>query len=158
MNFDGKPTSADVRRIRGALKFSEGVIISHQQIEAIVEEDWRSQRYRTITSALRRKLKDDDIYLEALPGIGFKVLNDADRVEVFGVRKTRQGFRMIAVSHRDILTVDRTKLTDEEKINFDATKRTQLVAMNEAKNIRSLPPAPKPAAPVSHISKRLDKK
>jgi hypothetical protein len=114
----GLPTEPDVRRLREELALREGDEVTHEQIEAILNLPRTSDRYRTITNVWRvRMLKDENMEIAAVPGVGFRCLVPAERVDE-NVKRFQRGTRQQGRSlnrmrriHPDTLDhVSKTKL------------------------------------------------
>ena len=159
LNLDGRPTRPDVDLLLKSFEFNEGDIVRHDQIEPVIEEDWRSNRYRTVMEALRKRIKQDrNVAVIAVTNVGFKVISANDWVDV-NASKTRLNFERERRNFRDTGRIPNHELSPEQRVRKDALQRTQLALMKAGKEIKELPPPPKPVAPVTHLStKRLGHK
>lgn len=106
MFFGGVPTAMDVRRLNEAFPdLEEGDEISHSDIEALLELDHKSSRYRTVTSAWRRAmLNDHNIEIGAVAGAGFRCLTPGERVSG-GIKGVKIGTRKQMRSVRRVMFV-----------------------------------------------------
>ena len=159
MAIDGKPTRPDVDLLLKTFSFNEHDIIRHEQIEAVIEHDWRSNRYRTIMKALTKRIKADrNQTLEALSSVGFKVLSQGERLES-NAKKSNQEHKRMGRTYRDTGMIPNSELSPEQQIRRDSLQKTQLAMLKAGKELKSLPPPPKPVAPVTHIGvKKLERK
>ena len=89
--FGGIPTDIDVRALREAFPESGlkvGQLIPYAAVEAIVKTPKDSCRFKTITGRWRRLVeRDSEIILGAEKGQGFRVLDNSEKLELWGTRR-----------------------------------------------------------------------
>jgi hypothetical protein len=92
----GVPTAPDVDAMMarwGSVKI--GDVIAHSEIERAIGARRSTDRYQTVVTAFRRRLeRDQNVVLGAVPGVGYKVLSDAERVDA--------GYGKLATSGRAV--------------------------------------------------------
>lgn len=92
--FGGIPTSVDTRRLDEQFAgLMDGDEITHDEIEVVIGVRRGSSRYRTVTDAWRRSLlREKNIELAAVSGVGFRCLPPAERISA-SVRGVQSGMR-----------------------------------------------------------------
>jgi hypothetical protein len=139
--FGGVPWEPDVRRLLNAFGTPKPGLITHEKIEAVIDADWRSDRYRGVVGAWRKHLRREmNIDTDADPGKGIRILTERERIEVTTrdfrgvVRKTRKTFIRGGA-------VEVTKLDDISRRKHDhlmhAVANTVAVATTSAKQLTS---------------------
>ncbi|MBX3703979.1 MAG: hypothetical protein KF822_09415 [Steroidobacteraceae bacterium] len=98
--FGGIPADIDVRKLEERFGDpQEGQEFGHDEVEAVLGLERGSNRYRTVTDAWRRRLLNQrNIEVGAVPGVGFRCLTPAERVDgsLKGFRTgTRQQLRSV---------------------------------------------------------------
>lgn len=142
--FGGIPTDLDIKRLRDKFpetEMKEGSIFNYNDIENILNCRRDSNRYKTVTSRWRRMLLSDyGIIVGCEKSIGFKVLNDSEKLDLSGSKiryAERSMKRSVIVSSK----VNRGKLTDEEKNRLDmySDRASKCLAVLQIKSIATLP-------------------
>ena len=97
--FGGIPTKPDVNRLHQELgKPDVGDLIQHETFERIIGKNRASSRYRTVIHAWKKDLfQRYNLDLEAVPGVGQKVLKGPERVDA-SIRGGHQALRKIRKS------------------------------------------------------------
>jgi hypothetical protein len=143
----GIPTEPDVRKLMDAFGVpNEGALFSHESISRIIECDPKSHRYRSVTTAWRKKLEHEhNVVLIAVPGIGYKVGTPDDRVE-HGHGKLRSGQRITRRAYRVIGTTDLSRATPanrkQAERDLSVAKAIMTAARIESRKFRPELPAP----------------
>jgi hypothetical protein len=109
--FSGLPTDPDVRALMASFPaIRPGDVIKHADIEEVLRVKRDSNRYRSITVAWRRKLRvEQSTILAAVPGVGFRSLSDAEKVDAAidkftsGARTQSRGILMLGSVNRGAL-------------------------------------------------------
>jgi len=142
--FGGVPTDGDVRNLMDHFgQPKPGDEIPHEEVEAVLHSTREASRYRTVTTAWRKKmLREHNVDLSALPGVGFRCLTDAERVAA-GVSGVQSGLRKQLHS---VVRADRVQTDDEAlRAKQDVLRRDGIALRAEAtKAMRQIDP-PKPA-------------
>jgi len=117
----GLPTGPQVRQLEAAFSDLEnlrGQIITHEQVEKAIGEERDSTRYKTVTSAWRRKVeRAAGIVIDGrgeAQGVGFRVLSHGEQVG-FGVNQRRAGTRRIKRGYQSVASTNEGKLSLEQK-------------------------------------------
>lgn len=112
------PTAPDVDRL-AAMAYVEGATITHAEIEEAIGE-WRgSKRYQTVVGAWKRRmLRERNIVLAAVPGVGYEVLLPGQRVTA-GASLREQAVRRARLGQRILRGTDTARLTPEERAVWD---------------------------------------
>lgn len=141
----GIPTGADVKRLLDTYsELKVGDEIAHEDVEGVLQITRTASRYRTVTGAWRRFLqRQENKQVEAVPGIGFRVLNPKERVEV-GLQKFGSGTKKQARAIRAV------QATPDEGLDAVSLKKKEhmvrlgVVILNHATDlVRAIqPPAP----------------
>jgi hypothetical protein len=121
LHFGGQPTEPEVKKLLEQFPDAEqlrGTIISHEQIEAVLDVKHDSSRYRTITTAWRKTVRNDtgvEISGDSpeIVGVGFKVLTHSEQLR-YGVSRKMRARRQIIKSHQAIASTDEAQLTAPE--------------------------------------------
>lgn len=103
----GLPTDIDVRKLKARFGVPQvGQELSHSELAECIGVDKTSTRYGSVMAAWRRALKrEHNLVLGAVPGEGFRVLTDAERMSE-DTRKGVIGARMIARAVKDSLLIN----------------------------------------------------
>lgn len=107
----GIPYGPQVEKIKRQYpKPEEGLILSHDDLETLINEKKGTKRYYGIINSWRKYLLNDlGIDTNWIQGKGLKVINPAERLKVGednfrqGLRKTRRAFKRTAIVPRDRL-------------------------------------------------------
>jgi len=121
----GIPTEPDVKKLLTTFtNLKAGVVITHTDIENTINVKPGTARYRTIVTAWRRRLlNEQNIDMEAVPSVGLRVLEPFERTTV-SVRDFRRGVRRIGKSMSRIKRVPVEQLTPQEQVKTEhATRR-----------------------------------
>lgn len=135
--FGGVPTAADVKKLKEALSADLKVdqVIPHEQIEAVIALKRTTSRYRTVVSAWRRQLLDEqNVDLDSIAGVGYLVLTEPERVRV-SIRDHRRGTRKVSRSVGRMARVRTETLPDAERVQAEHASRLMqgsLVALRSA--------------------------
>lgn len=150
--FGGLPTDPEVRRLREAFPdvlALRGTTIEHSQIEAIIGEKRTTNRYRSITTAWRRRVrKETGVEIRGdmpeIVGVGFRILSDGEQV-TFSIDLRQRGARKIRHSHVALANVDSAKLTEEERrVRDHGLHAAKMIHTAIVESRKYLPEAPKP--------------
>lgn len=121
--LNGEPTAPKVEVLMkhfGKLE-RDGRVITHEEIERVVGEKRTSNRYRTIVSAWRRRLKPEQgVYLSGRDsaGVGLTVL-DASQMVNHGMRGIQHMTRGLGRAHVLIGLAPAEELSAEDQIRRD---------------------------------------
>ena len=110
------PTTPDVNMLCGKFdNLNEGDVVKYGEIESVIGAKRGSGRFQSVTTAWRKKLdRDSNIVLLAVPGVGFKVADPSDRVDLSS-RKVKSGTRSIVKGATIASSTDRSRLTEEQR-------------------------------------------
>jgi hypothetical protein len=130
--INGRPTRTQVDKLFARLKDTkDGEIIRHAEVETLIGEGRKSDRYRTVISATRRKLMNE-LGVAILPerGVGFIRSTGIQQVNH---RSTGIGrdFKRAARKVREVAAVtdDRLDETGRKMRNFVVERATCLVEL-----------------------------
>jgi hypothetical protein len=143
----GIPTEPDVRKLMDAFGVPiEGALFSHESISRIIECHPKSHRYRSVTTAWRKKLEHEhNVVLIAERGYGLKAATPDDRVE-HGHGKLRSGQRITRRAYRVIGTTDLSRATPanrkQAERDLSVAKAIMTAARIESRKFRPELPAP----------------
>lgn len=154
--FGPNTTQPEVEKLLAEITPIPGAIIQHDEIEAVIGQEHRTSRYRTITSAWRRRLiREHGIDLHPALGLGFEVLTSSRRIDVaVGCVKgsTRRQRKALGFLGR----VEQSELTDDERTTFEiAAMQANLMheggkkALKLIANATKLQPLPTRKLPVA---------
>ncbi len=121
--FGGIPTDMEVKKLRENLPLTRGDIVEHSRIAAVIGHAPGTSRYKSIVVAwVRRVLRETNLQLKSLRGVGYRVLDEHERigdaVDTYtrGTRQMVRGARKVAVIERPRLTeIDQGKLEHVER-------------------------------------------
>lgn len=141
------PTGPDVDRL-AAMAYVEGATITHDEIQEAIGERKGSQRYQTVVGAWKRRmLRERNIVLAAVPGVGYEVLRPGQRVTA-GAALRAQAVRRARLGQRILRGTDTARLTPEERAVWDheakvgaaviAVGRTSMRQVAEAQKLAAL--------------------
>ena len=116
--FGGVPTDIEIRKLREKYTddmLVEGFEIPYSDVEEIIDSQYRTHRFYTVTCRWRKILeKDIGIILQAISGeFVFRVLKDGEKVTL-GTQKVRTGCKMFRRSYNVFAKTDTKKLTEQE--------------------------------------------
>lgn len=108
---NGVPYAPDIRKLEEAYPSpEEDQIISHADLEKVLNLPQKSPRYYGVINTWRKRLRAErNIDSEWVQGIGVKILNPADRLKESeknvkaGIRHTGRAFRRLAIVPRERL-------------------------------------------------------
>jgi len=142
--FGGMPTGPDVRKLTKAVGCpAEGSLITHEQLEQILEETRTSGRYRVVVTAWRKKLlADHNVDTEAEHGQGLRVLRAEERISK-GIQGVQAGVRK---QLRSIKRADRVQTDNDDLLKKQTILRRYGAALAQEAGgmLRQIQP-PKPA-------------
>jgi hypothetical protein len=93
--------------------------VDHREIASLISEKYSSDRYWTVVSAWRKRLFEEcRIDMTAVPGFGFRVLHENERVTE-GVRGFGKSMRALRKSGQRIEASDPAKLDDAHRRQRD---------------------------------------
>lgn len=120
----GIPTDPDVKKLMTALgTIQPGLIVRHDDIEGILKLKRGTPRYRTVVAAWRRRMfNEQNIDMDAISGLGFRVLKPFERV-TSSTRDFRQGVRKIGKSVRRIVAAPLEELSTREQATVENVQR-----------------------------------
>lgn len=144
--FGGLPTEIDVRKLEALGDLPVGREISHEEIEALLELDRNAGRYHSVTGAWRKAKLRDGTEIGAVSGVGFRVLNEVERVDG-GVKGVQQGMRkqLRSIKRAVIVRTDEPALIRKQ----DLLRRLGAAITKEATDVlrEIAPPKAEPPAP-----------
>lgn len=119
MIFNGRaPVSPEVKRLHEHFgKPDKGDEYTHDEIAEIIGEKYGAPRYRSITNTWRKQVfKMYAIIVDAVPGKGFKALDDSDGLKYSDKKFVASG-RQLKKAAQAAISVDESKLsTDEQSV------------------------------------------
>lgn len=148
--FGGIPTDGDVRNLVEHLGTPRaGDEFTHEQVEAVIGATRDTNRYRSVTLAWRKRLmRDHNLDVAALSGVGFRCLTDSERVAA-GVTGVQSGLRKQLHS---VVRADRVQTDDESlRAKQDVLRRYGIALRAEATKAMRLIEPPKPAEQAPRI-------
>ena len=150
--FGGIPTGPDVKRLCDAFKIlTEGQEITHEQVQAVLNLDPRGSRYRSVTTAWRKELlNEENIEISALPGIGFKCLSGSERLTT-NIKGFRQGTKKQAKSVRRVTMIRAETLSDAEQAKQLHMMRLGNQLLGQASSLMKQIDAPKPQEQIAAL-------
>jgi len=155
----GVPYSVDVKRLNEAFpvpSLTEGRVIKHEQLEAIIDAVKGTQRYYgVIHSWISQSRNSNAIFIAWEPKVGVKVLDPASLLTHAEMR-TRQKIRQTGKAIRIYGFVDRGRLDALGQQRFDHDKRVlnaYCEAMNAANKDLAVPLAPIQSLPKPKLIK-----
>jgi len=137
----GVPTAPDVAKLDAKWpEMNEGDKISKADVATVIAEPVESHRFKTVVDAWRRKLyRERNIYLGAVSGYGWKVLDRRERCEAgghklkVGLRATKRGGALVVATDRTGLPAEVCRAADHV-VALSAMVTTMAAA--EAKKLR----------------------
>jgi hypothetical protein len=122
----GMPYGPDVNRLKETFpvtKLTEGTIIRHEELEAVVRQQRGSQRYYgVINSWMSQQKNANGIFMVWEPATGIKVLNPAEILS-HAETKTRQKIKQTGKAIRTFGWVDRNRLDETGQKRLDHQMR-----------------------------------
>src|SRR5215813_3632058 len=135
----GVPYAIDVKKLNEAFpvpSLSEGRVIKHSELEAILNQTKGSQRYYGVTNSFIAQMKNTNgIFIIWEPSVGIRVLGPAELLGHAEIR-TRQKIGQTDRAIRNFNWVDRTRLDTTGQQRLDHQLRVASVvrdALNAAK-------------------------
>lgn len=141
-------TAPDVDILAELLDYTEGRIITHAEIAALIGAQYDTQRYWTVVTAWKRRmLNDHNIVVANIPKTGYQVLKPGQRVTA-GANLRHQAVRRARLGQRIIRGTDTARLTAEQRAAWDhearigaaviAIGRTTIRQITEAQKLTAL--------------------
>jgi hypothetical protein len=127
----GKPTGAEVGEIMNHYpSLRAGDTISHVDIAALIHIDPDSARYRSVTTAWRKRMyREFNTSIAAVPNEGFVVLDGHERVNLAS-SKMKSGIRRIANSGDLAQRTEKAGLTNQELKACDHLVRVRAMMLD----------------------------
>lgn len=143
----GIPTAPDVKRIRETLgDLPEGSEIPHSWIEEIINCKSDSSRYRSVTMVWRKTvLREQNIEIDAVPGVGFRVLVGAERINR-NYSKFRSASKLQGRAVRRIGSIPDAVLTSTDRARRDLIYQNAARAVETAALVAKQIEPPKPVS------------
>lgn len=137
--FEGDSIKPCVERLMEQIKPQPGDVYQHPDIAHIAECDYPSNRYASVISAWRKRLlREINIDVEVIVGIGYRVLEENERVSV-GIKDFSQAVRQVGRSAERIARADTKKLDDMRRRQQDhAVRLTREIAESGRKASRQI--------------------
>lgn len=117
LHIGGLTTDPQIRRLSeryADIASRRGTVIPHEEIEALIEAERGSNRYKTITNRWRRRVERETGIVIAgtgeAVGVGFRVLTDDEQVG-FGVSQRVSAGRRIRRWHSVVSNVNTDRLS-----------------------------------------------
>lgn len=121
--FEGQAIKPHVGKLLEAFKPKEGDVFLHQDIAHASGVPYRSARYGGVIVAWKKALmREANVDLEAIPGIGYRCLSDNERVSV-GIKDFSHSVRRMGKSAERIARADTAKLDDNHRRQQDHAGR-----------------------------------
>lgn len=130
---NGRPVGPGVKKLLDAFgTVARGQEIPHSKVEALIGEQRKSQRYRAITNAWRRRVHDGTgVFVECVPGVGFRGCVATSQLENGG-RAVKSAGKKLALG----LAMAQTTPTDQLKPH--EVQRREHLLTNGASMIQAL--------------------
>lgn len=143
--FGGVPTEPDVKKLIDAYGVPQPGMIPYADVAAVIGLDPKSTRWRSVTDAWRFRLRrENNIEVRAIPGMGFKVLTEQERIPDTYVA-LRQTARVAREANRRAVSIDSARLNDVDRTKRDHLCRaTAMVATSTSTEVGSIAAALKP--------------
>lgn len=122
-SFEGQAIKPHVDKLLEAFKPKEGDVFLHQDIAHVSGVPYKSTRYGGVIAGWKKVLlREHNIDLEAIPGIGFRCLTDNERVSV-GLKDFQHSVRRTGKSYERIARADTAKLDENHRRQQDHASR-----------------------------------
>lgn len=140
----GVPTDLDIKKLRDEYPIENmkyGDVIPYSDVEELLQVKKRSYRFQTVTNRWRKTiLRETNIIIGTVPSIGFKILNDSEKVNLSGDKLKRAAKSMrtsMIVASKVIIK----NITQEEKqrLNWFTDKCAKAHATLQIKSNLELP-------------------
>lgn len=104
--------------LAGAIKrLTYGDIISHKNISEIIEVVYPSNKYRTTIKQTRKILEKDGLFLEAIPGTGYRIVQP-DNVVDHAPKHYKRGFNEMKKGYDTIQNAPTKDMTPEARDTY----------------------------------------
>ena len=121
--FQGNEVKTRVDKLMEAIKPKTGDVYLHQDIAHAGDCEYPSHRYRSVITSWRKRLmRDLNVDIGAVVGIGYRVLDDNERVS-FGIKNFSESVRAMGKSVNRIERADTKRLDDHHRRQQEHTKR-----------------------------------
>lgn len=152
VHFGGVPTEPDVKRLLSSIAVERGEEVSHETVEAILGIDREQSRYRTVTTAWRRRvLREFNTDTVAVAGVGFRFLLEGERVSE-SIKDFGKGTRKIGRSLGRISRVETEQLSDGERTVVDHGRRLMAATLDAARRAQKEIGVPKAAKVLPRVA------
>jgi hypothetical protein len=143
--FGGLPTDIELQRLEEAYPVSEmqiGQEISYSQVEKIINLDWKSARFRSVTCRWMKKIRNSTgMVLKRMRGeYAFKVLSENEKVDE-SVQRQIEGKNKFLKSFKLLSCTNKQSLDDDHKAiyHFNMEKLGKVNAAIQIKKNIALP-------------------
>lgn len=128
----GIPIAPDVDRLM-TIAFEVDKVYRHEDLTRAIGELGITARYRTVINGLKRRLRRErNMDLQAVMGLGYKVLNDNERVDA-GIHDLRRTVRGVAKAADRMQAADSSKLDELHRAQQDHGVRLAVELHNAGK-------------------------
>lgn len=129
----GIPIAPDVDRLM-TIAFEVGQVYRHEDLAAVIDESSVSGRYRSVISALKKRLRRErNLDLQSVTGLGYKVLDDNERVDA-GIKDLSRSVRNVAKAADRMAAANTEKLDDLHRAQKEHGVRLALQLHNDGKS------------------------
>lgn len=122
----GVPTAPDVRKLREMFPDKDlnvGDVLAYDDIAEVVGCAYGTSRFKSITDRWRKLVENESGKIIGVSkGVGFAVLSDSQKLEV-SHQKLRTAVRSAGRSLTVAMHIDRSNLTDDERLRLDHQNR-----------------------------------
>jgi hypothetical protein len=121
MIHNGKvPTNPEVKLLHDKYGRPEkGREFTHEEISEVIGETYPNSRYRTITTTWRKQVFSMyAVIVDAIPGVGFKVLEDSEGLR-FSDKQFVSSGKKLKKAAQAAISIDGDKLSPNEKRVLD---------------------------------------
>ena len=127
----GVTTQFDVKKLLEQFPTNPGDLIEHDDIARVIGAPWKSSRYGAVVTAWKKALvRERNVDVEAVPGVGYRVLKDVERMKSAGGNFVR-GARQFKRADDKLTRVAAEKLPADARKSYDHLKQLA-TTMNEA--------------------------
>ena len=127
LHFGGVPFDPDIKKIRESYPDSDltvGQVIPYESVERILGVKKDSSRFRGVTTSWRKRVNEEaGVRVEVEKGVGFKVLDEEEKVD-YSYSRLKQAFRKMKDSFRRASEVDRSQISEDSCKKVDQVETT----------------------------------
>ncbi len=140
LNPDAIPYDETLKRLNGKFQLRPGDLITHEQLNAIIQPA-SENRYRGVIATWKRQVaKNGKVYLSGsgrARGIGLAVCTESEKTDL-GIDHMRKGRKSLGRAKKTLDDVKPELMSSEDSVRFNLARRFNAVALSETDKFKEI--------------------